>query len=320
MKLRYLLIPLLALNFMSCEKEPEPEPPIDPVDTTSPINMAFTQVGMPGFLGFKDIVFTANGRAAVLASDNSIHLATDTSYQFAETYTLNHTARCIAMNPNDGRIFVGGISQGYQFGGRFTILDSEGMNQITTGELKTNNTDLPIKYDFNQAYWNAGGGIYLTMGNNNTRRSGAIAIMTNPGTSNRATLYNNSLSPKEFYASGFVMMNNGAEVFVGMTEDIDPLNPTLDNIYTNADKFFGQWFRVSEGYAIGYPYTIGRNPLNNQNVWMFNAQRLYVNGKRQIIHNGLPANNWHSAKVDVQGRVWVCTDQGLYRSNTKLPE
>ena len=53
---------------------------------------------------------------------------------------------------------------------------------------------------------------------------------------------------------------------------------------------------------------------------MFNAQRLYVNGKRQIIHSGLPATNWNSAKVDVHGRVWVCTDQGLYRSVTGLTD
>lgn len=323
MRLSLLLLSCYCMLAVACSKKESEPTVVVPIDDTSPVSMQFQLYNVPANVGgYLDIAFTPGGRAALLAANHTVFVAENDTYNFALRYQLSNNAQsgtCIAMEPdNDNRIFVGGTSNNGQYTAKFAILNRTGETLLWDGNVRTFNTAQDVKYDFVQAYWNEGGGIYVTMGNRSTKRSGTLGILTNVGNTNGITLYNTKAG-KPYYPSAIMLSKTSSETFIGYTVSVDPFSPTDDEIDMNTDKFFGNWLTVSQYYPVGYPYTIGRNPNSNQSVWMFNAERLFLNGKRVIRHTGLPANNWRSAKVDAKGFVWVCTAAGLYKSATALP-
>lgn len=132
---------------------------------------------------------------------------------------------------------------------------------------------------------------------------------------------------KRNYVSAIVRKRQGF-MYVGMFEILD----SYGNQGTKAifQYMNGEWFNIdkyAESFAPLYEYPLSLDASNEDNVVAsyggeYSNNKLYFSTTsgglwRKIAYTGISAN-FRSAKFDAQSFIWVCTDDGVYKSNTPL--
>lgn len=319
----YVLI-LVTINLISCKESKPSEPEVNhqPIDT-SDINLSFSKaLNIPSQDGakFVDISFgdTSFG-ALIYENTNRLYMTSDNGNIWRQsqwTPPYGFPLKCIAIKKDGSEIFIGTTSGGSSYPGRYAILNVFADTLIYTGNVDLYNIGNP-NYDFIQAYYNYEGALWTAMGNS-LKDDGNLLIKH----SNTYSIWEDidPLLGRRNYVSAIVRKRKGENI-VGMF-DYNGFQKGIFIKYTNSDEYVLLDINTSTPYQTEYPMSLS---LNSEEKLLaayggsVNNNRLYVSTSslglwRRIIHTGI-IGNFRSAKFDSKDYIWVCTDNGLYKSD-----
>jgi hypothetical protein len=316
-------IPLssLFLILSSCRKEQDkPHTPANQPPDTSVLHLAFIKITtVPYFVGatFTDISFsdTAFG-ALIYKSANRIYITND----FGTTWALapwqppyGFPLRCLAMRKDGSEIFAGTTV------GRYALLNGTGDSVLYSGEVGFYSNNQTIDYHFTSAYYNFEGGLWASTGND-LKNNGMLLLKYSTTYSIWNDISANLLT--HHYISSVVRKRQG-DIIVGVWG----YGKGIFAKYNNASQFAFVDIATSQPYENECPLSLSLN-TNEKLLAAYggvpNNNRLYVTTYpfslvlwRRIEPFGI-VGNFRCARFDGRDYIWVCTDNGLYRSVTPV--
>lgn len=315
------------INLISCKEQKPSEPEVNhqPLDTTD-IYLTFNKVlSVPSQNGatFIDISFSDTTFGALIYKQNYynhlIYITTDNGAVWKTSQWVQPDGfpfKCIAIKKDGSEIFVGTTSGGSSYPARYAILNTFSDTLIYSGDVDLYNVGNP-NFDFVQAYYNYEGALWTAMGNS-LKDDGNVLVKY----SNTYSLWHDidPLPGRRNYVSAIVRKRKGENI-IGMY-DYNGFQKGIFIDYTYSDKYVLLDISTSIPYQTEYPMSLS---LNQQEKLLAayggttNNNRLYVSTSslglwRRIIHSGI-IGNFTSAKFDSQNYIWVCTDNGLYKSD-----
>lgn len=335
MKIKTIIVSLFILvltviNLTSC-KEPEPTKPEvnhQPIDT-SDINLTFSKVLNVPYqdgatfidISFSDTIFGAliykknSSTFSIYRTTNNGAIWQSSQWQHPYGFPLN----CIAIKKDGSEIFVGTNSGGDAYPGRYAILNTVADTLIYMGNVDLYNVGNP-NFNFVQAYYNYEGALWTAMGNS-LRNDGNLLVKH----SNTYSLWEDidPLLGRKNYVSAIVRKRAGENI-IGMY-DYNGFQKGIFIKYNYSDKYVLLDISTSTPYQTEYPMSLSLNSSEKLLAAYggeVNNNRLYVSTIslglwRRINHSGI-LGNFKSAKFDNQDYIWVCTDNGLYKSDSPV--
>lgn len=105
------IVSSLFLNGCDTKAEPEPTPKEEETKLEPTLSMNFTKPALNG-IGFMDIVFTADGRAAALSTRKEVFFSNDdgTTWKLVRQYAIfnnDTTIQSLALHPTQDIVFLG---------------------------------------------------------------------------------------------------------------------------------------------------------------------------------------------------------------------
>lgn len=316
-----------VLNFNSCKPESPsaPENNTQPIDT-SDINLSFSKVvTLPSQNGaaFRDISFSDTSFGAVIYSnENRIYITTDYGNTWRQSQWVTpfgFPLNCVAIKKDGSEFFTGSNSGGASFPARYSILSTFADTVIYSGDVNLYNSGNP-NFDFLQAYYNYEGALWTAVGNSN-KDDGNLLIKH----SNTYSLWEDidPLIGRKNYTSAIVRNKKGDNI-IGMY-DFNGFKKGIFVRYTNSNEYQLLTIYTSIPYQVEYPMSLS---LNSEEKLLAayggetNNNRIYISTSslalwRKIIPSGI-VGNFKSSKFDSHNYIWICTDNGLYKSNTAV--
>lgn len=307
----------LLLLLAACAKEQnKPMTPSNPPPDTSVLPLTFIKItSVPSQVGssFTDISFsdTAFG-ALIYQNTNRIYTTND----FGNTWTLaswqppyGFPLRCLAIRKDGSEIFAGTTV------GRYTLLNGSGDSVLYSGEVGFYSNNQTIDYHFTSAYYNFEGGLWASTGND-LKNNGMLLLKYSTTFSLwddiSANLYTHH------YISSVVRKKQG-DIIVGVWG----YGKGIFAKYNYASQFAFVDIVTSQPYENECPLSLSLN-TNEKLLAAYggvpNNNRLYVTSYpfslvfwRRIEPSGI-VGNFRYARFDGRDYIWVCTDNGLYRS------
>lgn len=287
---------------------------------TLPIEVSFTQImTVPSFVGSKfiDISFADSLYGALIyENNNTIYITNDNGYTWsiaAWNAPYGFPLRCISIKRDGSEIFAGTTV------GRYAILNGNADSLIYSGEISFYSNNQTVNYHFTSAYYNFEGGLWASVGND-LKNEGMVLLKYSTTYSIWEDISKNLYT--NHYVSSVVRKRYG-DVIVGL----NGLGKGIYAKYSNANQFTSVEIETSEPYQYECPLSLSLN--KNEKLLAayggtYNNNRLYITSYsfsltlwKKIIHTGI-VGNIRSAKFDAQNYIWVCTDQGLFKSTIPL--
>lgn len=323
----FILI-LAVISLISCKEQKPTEPEVirQPYDTTA-LNISFTQVLTHLGGTFVDISFSDTTFGALIYKKDEynylIFVTTNNgalwkSSQWIHPYGF--PLKCIAIKKDGSEIFVGTTSGGSSYPARYAILNTLADTVIYSGNVDLYNIGNP-NFDFVQAYYNYEGALWTAMGNS-LKDDGNLLVKH----SNTYSIWYDidPMPGRRNYVSAIVRKKKNGENIIGMF-DYNGFQKGIFIKYNFNDKYVLLDIFSPIPYQTEYPMSLS---LNKQEKLLAayggepNNNRLYVSTNslalwRRINHSGI-TGNFKSAKFDSEDYIWVCTDNGLYKSTVPV--
>lgn len=347
------LLALCALNVLNgCGKKTEPEPEPKEENKLEPtLKMSFTKPSLNG-IGFMDIVFTADGRAAALSTRKEIFFSKDdgANWQLIRKYsTLNNDTNIysLALHPTEDIIFLGaGFFHNFNSYLRHLIIKKDGAgkweHQIVSSQYidqKSNRQYIPAGFTYKHSFWFKN--YVINSFSNSAGNDGFVGILANPEKTDNPNAQTVMLpeSKNPFVATCVIPVYDGFDKQFNCAgyEVIPPNIPAKKRIHLWLN-FTWAGFNSSDNYGIPpccLPDYMAASP--DLSAQKFNKLMLYT-GLRQLYHTQIRPGAIHQQEIilskdeigyggellctgiDRQGHVWLGTStNGMFRSTTPLP-
>lgn len=354
MKQSILLLAILSLFLLiGCVKkaEPEPTPPKEDDKLATTLNMNFAKPSLNG-IGFMDIVFTADGRAAALSTRKEIFFSKDdgASWQLVRQYSaLNNdtTIQSLALHPTQDIIFLG--ASFFHNGSsnlKHLIIKKDGAGKWQDHTIviaqyidqRSNPQDIPAGFTYKHSYWFRNQ--VINCFSNATGTAGFVSILSDPEKTDKFSPQMVMLpaSKNAFVATAVIPVDDGYDKMYNCAgyEVIPPNIPANKRIY-QWHNF--TWLTSNSSDNTNRPdcclpdYMAASADLKADK---FNKLMLYT-GLEKLYHSQIRPAAHHQQEIvfnkDVVGRgnklcvgidrqrhVWLGTENaGIFRSTTPLP-
>lgn len=342
LSLLFLASALSAL-FSCTNKKADSGGPPEPVKDTV-FQMVYSKYanGLPGQqqgLGYTDIIFTADGRAAALSTKKQVFFSKDGGtnwtlvYQFSD---INDRIQSLALHPTENILFVGGkrLGQTYHYifkagaDGQFGVPDEE-VSLVWDGR---NSVNIPAEYNYMHSYWYEDN-VFNCFGSEDGM-DGMLSIITNPENTNDTpdNFKQNRSSSRPFYVKAFVPLYNymflasGYEMIQGFKGP-----PGLHQFYVGSGF---EWIPFQ--YAIKQPVCCAPDHVSVDAALSTKTNQVFLySNLKKIYHTRIIGGAPHQNEIvipeqvygtplctgiDKSKHLWIGTSDGLFRSTAPLPE
>lgn len=341
---------LFILN--GCDKKTEPEPIAkDETELTPTLSMSFAKPNLNG-IGFMDIVFTADGRAAALSTRKEIFFSNNdgATWQLVRQYSaLNNdtTIQSLALHPTQDIIFLG--ASFFHNGNsnlKHLIIKKDGTSKWQDHiiinsryvDQRSNQQSIPAGFTYNHSFWFRNQ--VINSFTNLTGTDGFVSIQLDPEKTDNTS-------------AQIVMLPASKNPFVATS--VIPIGDDYDKMYNCA----GSEILPSKGKASTRIYQwhnftwLPSNSSDNTNkpdcclpdymaaspdlkANKFNKLMLYT-GLDKLYHSKIRPAAHHQQEIilpkdvvgrgnklcvgiDRQGHVWLGTETaGMFKSTSPLP-
>ncbi len=345
-----VVISLFILN--GCDKKSKPEPEITPKeDKLEPtLNMSFAKPNLNG-IGFMDIVFTADGRAAALSTRKEVFFSNNdgATWQLVRQYSaLNNdtTIQSLALHQTQDIVFLGSsfFHNGNSNLKHLIIKKSAGKWQdhiiVNTRYLdqRSNSQSIPAGFTYNHSFWFRNQ--VINSFTNSTGTDGFVAIQLDPektdNTSAQMVMLPASKNP--FVATSVIPTDDGYDkMFSCAGYEVMPPNIPINKRIHQWHNF--TWLTANSSDNTNRPecclpdYMAASPDLK---ATKFNKLMLYT-GLGKLYHSQIRPAAHHQQEIilpkdvvghgdklcvgiDRQGHVWLGTAaSGMFKSTTPLP-
>ena len=340
---------LFILN--GCDKKAEPEPTPKEENKLEPtLNMSFVKPNLNG-IGFMDIVFTADGRAAALSTRKEVFFSNNdgATWQLVRQYSaLNNdtTIQSLALHPTQDIIFLGAsfFHNGSSNLKHLIIKKDAGKWQdhiivnAKYADQRSNPQDIPAGFTYKHSYWFRNQ--VINCFSNNTGTDGFISIQLDPEKTDKFSAQQVMLpaSRNPFVATSVIPVDDGYDKMYNCAgyEVIPPNIPANKRIH-QWHNF--TWLTANSSDNTNRPdcclpdYMAASADLKGNK---FNKLMLYTeldklyhskirpaaHHQQEIIFNKdvVGRGNKLCVGIDRQGHVWLGTETaGMFKSTSPLP-
>lgn len=275
---------------------------------------------------FRDIAFSETGRVA-LVGERRVFVSDDDGVIFRRGFDAHDSLEVgeltsIGIRPDGERIFVGSTNA------RFVLLEGDGETRVLGGTIAGRAGET-----IHQVRWVPSGrepGLYVTTGNDENT-SGMVFQAQSREDTVRFNQINPLVvpsAPNSIRGAGYfgfdIARHDGTTIvaFVGILQWA-ATNYSAPHLYENLDfPNTSTWRSITRPVAFGQPLTISVSGEYGEPVaFLYPNDRLFVGSFASHVTEVRTTDllgDLLSAKFAPDGKLWVVTTQGLYRSTTSL--